>query len=332
MLSADPGLGSWLMRRDTSGLEQEFQNWIAPYVQEDALNSTMYVDCAHHAMGVGNVLRYGLRGLQRQAQARLQTETDVEKQTFLRCVIRAEDAVMRLCARFADEAERLCGTERDPVVQARLARIAISARRCPAEPAETFFEALNTMLLLKELGNGLESMGFAILGHVDRVLAPYYARDVQLGRLTVAQAQELVYWFCAMTDAKWDLSQALYGTNTAMSIGGCDENGTPVFNDITRWVLQCYLDCGLINPKYRHASRRTRRRNTISLWRSLRPVAGMCCRCSMTARSLPRRCAWANRRLTPDCISMAAARRFCLRIRRSIHAQRAISVPAGILR
>ena len=34
-----------------------------------------------------------------------------------------------------------------------------------------------------------------------------------------------------------------------MSIGGCDENGTPVFNDITRWVLQCYLDCGLINPK-----------------------------------------------------------------------------------
>ena len=25
-----PGLGSWLMRRDTSGLEQEFQNWIAP--------------------------------------------------------------------------------------------------------------------------------------------------------------------------------------------------------------------------------------------------------------------------------------------------------------
>lgn len=142
-----PGLGSWLMRRDTSGLEQEFQNWIAPYVQEDALNSTMYVDCAHHAMGVGNVLRYGLRGLQRQAQARLQTETDVEKQTFLRCVIRAEDAVMRLCARFADEAERLCGTERDPVVQARLARIAISARRCPAEPAETFFEALNTMLL-----------------------------------------------------------------------------------------------------------------------------------------------------------------------------------------
>lgn len=68
-------------------------------MQEDALNSTMYVDCAHHAMGVGNVLRYGLRGLQRQAQARLQMETDVEKQTFLRCVIRAEDAVMRLCAR-----------------------------------------------------------------------------------------------------------------------------------------------------------------------------------------------------------------------------------------
>lgn len=77
-----PGLGSWLMRRDTSGLEQEFQNWIAPYVQEDALNSTMYVDCAHHAMGVGNVLRYGLRGLQRQAQARLQTETDVESRHF----------------------------------------------------------------------------------------------------------------------------------------------------------------------------------------------------------------------------------------------------------
>ena len=53
--------------------------------------------------------------------------------------------------------------KRDPVVQARLARIAISARRCPAEPAETFFEALNTMMLLKELGNGGQE-GLFLLG------------------------------------------------------------------------------------------------------------------------------------------------------------------------
>ena len=105
-------------------------------------------------MGVGNVLRYGLSGLKQQAQARLQAETDAEKQTFLRCVIRAEDAVMRLCARFADEAERLSAEERDPIVRAHLERIAVSARRCPEKPAQTFFEALNTMLLLKELGNG----------------------------------------------------------------------------------------------------------------------------------------------------------------------------------
>lgn len=243
------GLGSWLMRQDKSGLEREFQNWIAPYVAEDTLYSTMYFDCAHHAMGVGNVLQYGLRGLQQQARVRLQNETEPEKQEFLRCVIRAEDAVMRLCARFADEAERLLLREQDPVIRARLQRIAQSARRCPAEPAQSFFEALNTVLLLKELGNGLESMGFAILGHIDRVLEPYYVSDLQQGRLMKEEAQNLVYWFCAMTDAKWDLSQALYGTNTAMTIGGCDAAGRPVFNDITRWVLQSYLDCGLINPK-----------------------------------------------------------------------------------
>lgn len=38
-------------------------------------------------------------------------------------------------------------------------------------------------------------------------------------------------------------------TNCSLVIGGCDGNGKPIYNDVTRMILECYEDYGFVNPK-----------------------------------------------------------------------------------
>ena len=244
---AIPGLGSWVMRTDPTGLEAEFDAWRLPYMERSILYTTMYADFAHNAMAVENVLKNGFAGMQKQAEAQLRA--GVGNADFLRSAVAACQCVKTLGQRFTQEAERMLAEEVDPEAAKRLSRISVSAAKCPWQPAETFFEALNTLWYLKELANAVDSAGVAILGHVDRLLYPYYLRDIEAGRLTREEAQDLIYWFCSMIDTKWDLTRAIYGTNTSMNIGGCDRTGAPVFNDVTRMVVQAYLDLKLINPK-----------------------------------------------------------------------------------
>lgn len=243
-----PGIDSWLMRRDETGFLKEFQDWANPYMDQDIIDSTMYMDCAHHAMGIENVLKYGFRGLKEQAAEALKALEPTGNE-FLSCVIRAEEAVMAITGKFSLKAKELLENEEDEMVRTRLERIEKAAKRCPIEPAESFYEALNTIWYVRELGNSLEALGFAVLGHVDRILEPYYRKDIECGVLTKEEAKDLIYWFTALTDARWDLNDTPYGTNTTINIGGCGREGKPVFNDITRFIIECYMDYPLVNPK-----------------------------------------------------------------------------------
>ena len=244
-----PGLDSWVMRSDKTGFLERFQDWVKPYMDEDIIDSTMYMDCAHHGMGVEEVLNLGFSGIREKAQKRL-AEVDGEKEKeFLESVISAQNSLILLTERFADLADEMLEGEDDPIIRKRLERISRSARKSPIYPAETFYEALNTFWYLREIGNTFEALGFAILGHLDRILEKYYVNDMKKGILTREEAKDLVTWFVAMTDARWDLNDTPYGTNTSLNIGGCDRNGKPVFNDITRFVIEAYMEYRFVNPK-----------------------------------------------------------------------------------
>lgn len=244
-----PGLDSWVMRSDATGFLEKFQGWVKPYMDDDIIDSTMYMDCAHHGMGVEEVLEYGFFGIRQKAQDRLDKAADEKEREFLESVIAAQDSLIQLTERFALKADDMLVEEKDEKVRERLTRISKSAKKAPVYPAETFFEALNTIWYLREIGNTFEAIGFAILGHIDRLLERYYTRDIEQGIITKAEAKDLITWFVAMTDARWDLTDTPYGTNTSLNIGGCDREGRPVFNDITRFVIEAYLEYRFVNPK-----------------------------------------------------------------------------------
>ena len=93
----------------------------------------------------------------------------------------------------------------------------------------------------REMCNALDGLGFAVIGHLDRILGPYYERDIAAGRLTTDEAQELTDCFVSMTDARWDLEVDLPGgTNADIVIGGCDGEGHIVYNDVTKMIINSY--------------------------------------------------------------------------------------------
>ena len=243
------GIGAWMLKQPFARqLAGECHAWKKPYVETHIFLGGDTVDLDHHCIGYDNVLTYGLSGLIARSEERLKTvETEREK-SFLESTIIANRSLIAISVKFAKKAEEMLADESDPVIRARLERIADSARRVPADPPETFYEALNTILFMREASASLEGIGVSILGHLDRMLYPYYQKDIAEGLITHEEAEYLIRAFLAMTDAKFEIRQRKE-TSTTVVIGGCDARGSAVFNDVTRMIVEAYKELRLVNPK-----------------------------------------------------------------------------------
>lgn len=247
------GIGGWLKREPFGvALVESSVQWLRPCSASGLTIGWAVLDDNHHAVGYDTLFRVGLRGLARQAEARLATASTDKEREFLRAAMAGHRALMGVGERFAAEARRLLADEREPVVRARFERIAATAGRVPAEPPQTFYEALNTLLFVFYTFQAIEGNGISVFGHVDRILWPFYERDRAAGRLTEAEARDLLGCFLAISDARYGMTHPdpnHVGTNGTVGIGGCDQDGTPVFNDLTRFILEAHRELGLVDPK-----------------------------------------------------------------------------------
>ncbi len=244
-----PGLEGWFTRK-TQPVLDGFQSWIAPYQDQDLIWGCVFTDMAHHTMGYERILATGLVGVERQAASRLEAETDERKRAFYKSVLTMCTSMKQIGEHFAAEAERLAAKEGNPDFAENLQELARAARRVPYYPAKSFYEALCTILFLKEMAVDLEGVAVAVLGHLDRILNDFYERDIRMGRITYEKAKNYMAHWLAHTDARWDLEGCDFAsTNCSITIGGCDAQGRLVWNDVSRMILDCYDEFGFVNPK-----------------------------------------------------------------------------------
>ncbi|MBI3919826.1 MAG: hypothetical protein HY318_00305 [Armatimonadetes bacterium] len=104
---------------------------------------------------------------------------------------------------------------------------------------------------MREVVQSLEGNGNSVFGHLDRILLPYYERDLAEGRITREEATDLLRFFLAFSDVRFGMRQVHnhVGTNSTVVIGGCDEAGNLVFNDLTRMIVGIYIELKLVDPK-----------------------------------------------------------------------------------
>jgi len=209
----------------------------------------------HHCPGYEKILTKGLEGIIDEADNRARGPLTEGERAFLVSVVRSDRAVIKLADRFAAEAEKVLANLKetgglDAEAESNLKRIAAAAGRVPAKPAGSFYEALACILFIRENIGSLESFGVSTFGHLDRMLYPYYERDLAAGKITYEEAKGLIHALLSFTDAKFGINDGAYReTSTTVVIGGCDAGGTPVFNAVTRMVVEACMENGYIGTK-----------------------------------------------------------------------------------
>jgi formate C-acetyltransferase len=206
-------------------------------------------DFDHHCPGYTRILDGGFVGILTEIQE-ARNRADSSGLVFLEAAERSIRAMLRCAERFAEKAEAMLVGEDDPAVRANLRRIAESARRVPLLPPRTFYEGLAALLFVREAMAALEGIGVSVLGHLDRSLGALYEEDLASGRLTHEEAGDLLARWMLHTDVKFHVEDNAWPeTSTCLELGGCDADGRPLLNNVTRLVVETHRQYGLINPK-----------------------------------------------------------------------------------
>ncbi len=188
----------------------------------------------------GMALSQGLLGRKQAAlDARARMHGDPQAVAFLDCAIETIDAVLALAARYAAAARGAGHVD-----------VAGILEHVPANPPRTFHDALQSLRLMQAVVwlTGHYHVG---LGRLDQYLWPYLQADLAAGRLDVERAEDLLAEFFISLNKDSDLYPGVQqGDNgQTITLGGMDQDGNPVANELTLMALRVSRDLALIDPK-----------------------------------------------------------------------------------
>ncbi|WP_372680552.1 formate C-acetyltransferase/glycerol dehydratase family glycyl radical enzyme [Desulfosarcina sp.] len=216
------------------------------------------------------VLKEGFDGLRYRVEHALQgtTPEDAEKQNYYKALLIVIHAVVAFAHRYADEAEKMAQSCRDPERKNELLQIANNCRWVPEHPPQTYWQAIQSFWFTHLMLN-LESNAYALSpGRFDQYIYPFYRKDMAEKATTRADAQELLncLWvkFAEMTvvkEAGTAKASNTYADFQNLNVGGLKADGSDGVNDISYMCIEAQsalllpqpqLSC-LISSKSPHA-------------------------------------------------------------------------------
>ncbi len=200
------------------------------------------------------IFESGLKGVYEKARDALKTADTAEQIVFLNTLCKGLLCIKKISEKFAAKAQEMATVAPDAISKRNMMKIGEAAMRTPWEKPKTFYEALNCLVFFRKVIGSLEGIGVNSFGRVDMDLYPFYEADIKHGRLTEEEAYELICKFLITFDMHYDHDMLMVGyadhelENTYV-LGGCDLNGTPLFNALTRLFLKATREERIIFPK-----------------------------------------------------------------------------------
>ncbi len=214
----------------------------------------------HLAVNYRKILEEGIDGIKAEAETRLASldPTDFEalkQMTFLRAVVITLDAMTAFSDRFSRLAKEAALSETDPKRQEELFNISHICASVPRKPAKTFHEGLQSIWFV-QLVLQLESNGHSVsFGRLDQYLYPLYREDIETGKITSADARELLenLWIKLYSITKirsWSHTRFSAGgpLYQNVTIGGQTSDGRDAVNDLSFRVLESVSATRLTQP------------------------------------------------------------------------------------
>jgi len=170
---------------------------------------------------------------------------NMEKLNFYKSISTAAEGIMTLAQRYGNMAQEMAGLERDKTRREELYKIADICHRVPANPPETFHEAAQFVWFVQLCGIISENPLALNLGRFDQYMYPYYKADMELGRITNSQAQEIIeaLWI-KLSEWVWTISSntanyfAGYNQFQNLTVGGRRRDGRDATNELSYMCLK----------------------------------------------------------------------------------------------
>ena len=200
---------------------------------------------AHYIVNCGRLVRLGTIGIAREAEERGKNHPDNPFYDGVQIALRSLE---EFADRYVELLSARASKETDPQRRAELEEMARVCSHVPRNPARTFHEALQGILLL-QIALCTESFENAIsLGRLDQVLYPYYKADLDAGRIDYEGAKELVACFVLKIDEVIFLNDGDTGFELGklfeslspvetVTVGGMDRAGNDCTNDVSYMIL-----------------------------------------------------------------------------------------------
>ncbi len=224
--------------------EAEWKNKYIKIAQEASTRAGEGQD-SHLAIDYDLVLNCGLNGIIEKIDYNLSI-CDEDKKTFYKTCKKCLEAVIKHSERHADAAKDMAKKASNENRRKELEKISDICRKVPANPAESFYEAVQSVhfitycLSMNPLRYCHQQFQ---LGHPDRYLLKYYKKDIQNGSITKEYAQLLLDCLGIQIN-----NRVPNGLSSGYMVGGRDENGNIVANELTNMCMQVIDDIRLVYP------------------------------------------------------------------------------------
>lgn len=167
------------------------------------------------------------------------------------------DALMIFSHRYAEELDKLSVKEKDKTRKEELQNMSIICRKVPANPPETFWEALQYYWFV-HLGVIIELNPWDSFnpGRLDQHLYPFYKKELENGSLTKEGAKELLQSFWIKfnnhpSPPKMGVTAKESNTYTdfaLINLGGLKEDGSNAVNDLSYIILDVIEEMRILQP------------------------------------------------------------------------------------
>jgi len=193
------------------------------------------LDLVHRISRFEMLLDMGVEGLRRIAEEKLRslppTSAKASRQRdFYRAMMIVYDGLTAYARRWSERLTDLARSEGDQARRKELQEMARICARVPARPPNTFHEALQAVWFL-QMANLAEVPGSAgSFGRFDQYMYPFFAADLQAGRLDRERALELLECLWLKCYRTFDFHY--------LTVGGVTPNGDDGTNDLSYLCLE----------------------------------------------------------------------------------------------
>ncbi len=217
------------------------------------MDNLMLFEWQHATPNYERIVKRGIAGVKNDiATYKCYHKADKEKTDFLEAMDEICDGIIAWAHKCGDECFKKAQNEKDAERRAELERAYKTLYKVPEFPAETFYEAMQVIYMCYEyLPDGI--------GTIDRLLYPYYKKDIENGILTRDDAKELLQCLFLRIQSQCPADFAgdggdggdrrTKGGECHFAIGGYNALGEDCFNDLSKLIVEAIMEMPMHIPQ-----------------------------------------------------------------------------------